>query len=290
MARKGNQQKNGVSRSSQNGKRKGSETHQERGQSTDMKIPTKETTVNGHHLSNASAENMSQGPGKLTSMEKQGTDAAQGLEHPVPSGESSGDYIQNASPMGVSRKREQGGQDCDNNCQNSRKVGLGRELSGHITNLMENVHIFDNLVVRTVRRSALLVLKAAGEWLESQRPFAINLKGDILKARDYVRVKIVMAYPVVLKWLVYFGNIMFLLSMIWLDCTLRGIDSFLRMGTTSFFSILWCGTFSVIAMVGMPKFLVVSVFLWGLPLHFCCLQFVAPSSCGFMEVFAQQLL
>ncbi|KAK3443942.1 hypothetical protein EUGRSUZ_B03981 [Eucalyptus grandis] len=259
MARKGNQQKNGVSRSSQNGKRKGSETHQERGQSTDMKIPTKETTVNGHHSSNASAENMSQGPGKLTSMEKQGTDAAQGLEHPVPSGESSGDYIQNASPMGVSCKREQGGQDCDNNCQNSRKVGLGRELSGHITNLMENVHIFDNLVVRTVRRSALLVLKAAGEWLESQRPFAINLKGDILKARDYVRVKIEMAYPVVLKWLVYFGNIMFLLSMIWLDCTLRGIDSFLRMGTTSFFSILWCGTFSVIAMVGMPKFLVVSV-------------------------------
>lgn len=259
MARKGNQQKNGVSRSSQNGKRKGSETHQERGQSTDMKIPTKETTVNGHHSSNASAENMSQGPGKLMSMEKQGTDAAQGLEHPVPSGESSGDYIQNASPMGVSRKREQGGQDCDNNCQNSRKVGLGRELSGHITNLMENVHIFDNLVVRTVRRSALLVLKAAGEWLESQRPFAINLKGDILKARDYVRVKIEMAYPVVLKWLVYFGNIMFLLSMIWLDCTLRGIDSFLRMGTTSFFSILWCGTFSVIAMVGMPKFLVVSV-------------------------------
>ncbi|XP_030468895.1 uncharacterized protein LOC115687454 [Syzygium oleosum] len=259
MARKGNQQKNGVSRSSQNGKKKGSETHQERRQATDVKIPPKETTVNSHHSSNASAESMSQGTGKLMSMDKQGTDAAQGLEHPVLSGESSGDYIQNASPMGMSHEREQGGLDCDNNCQNSRKGGLGHKLNGHITNLIENVHIFDNLVVRNVRRSALCVLKAAGEWLESQRPFVINLKGDILKARDYVKVKIELAYPVVLKWLVYFGNIMFLLSMIWLDCTLRGIDSFLRMGTTSFFSIIWCGIFSAIAMVGMLKFLVVSV-------------------------------
>ncbi|KAI6678356.1 hypothetical protein NL676_039152 [Syzygium grande] len=50
---------------------------------------------------------MSQGTGKLMSMDKQGTDAAQGLEHPVLSGESSGDYIQNASPMGMSHEREQ---------------------------------------------------------------------------------------------------------------------------------------------------------------------------------------
>ncbi|KAI6703576.1 hypothetical protein NL676_012712 [Syzygium grande] len=41
------------------------------------------------------------------SMDKQGTDAAQGLEHPVLSGESSGDYIQNASPMVMSHEREQ---------------------------------------------------------------------------------------------------------------------------------------------------------------------------------------
>ncbi|KAF8039320.1 hypothetical protein BT93_B1758 [Corymbia citriodora subsp. variegata] len=259
MARKGNQQKNGVGRSSQNGKRKGSETHYEKGQATDMKIPPKETIVNGHHSSNASAESMGQGAGKLMSMEKQGTDATQGLENSVPSGESSGDYIQNASPMGMSQEREQGGLDCDNNCQNSRKGGLGCELNGHITNLIENIHIFDNLIVRNARRSALHVLRTAGEWLESQRPFIIKLKGDILKARDYARVKIELAYPVILKWFAYFGNIIFLLSMIWLDCTLRGIDSFLRMGTTSFFSIIWCGIFSVIAMVGMPKFLVVSV-------------------------------
>ncbi|KAI3423334.1 J domain-containing protein [Psidium guajava] len=259
MAKKGNQQKSGVGRSSQNGKKKGSEAHQERGQATDVKIPPKETTANGHHSSNVSAESMRQGAGKLRSTEKQGTDAAQGLEHPVLSGEFSEDYIQNASPVGMSYEREQGGLDCDNNCQNSRKGGLGGELNGHITNLIANAHIFDNSVVRNVRRSASLVLKAAGEWLESQRPFVIKLKGDILKACDYVRVKIELAYPVALKWLVYFGNILFLLSMIWLDCTLRGIDSLLRMGTTSFFSIIWCGIFSIITMAGMPKFLVVSV-------------------------------
>jgi DnaJ family protein C protein 14 len=45
--------------------------------------------------------------------------------------------------------------------------------------------------------------------------------------------------------------------MVWLDCALRGIDSFLRMGTTSFFSVIWFSIFSVIAMVGMLKFLIV---------------------------------
>jgi DnaJ family protein C protein 14 len=72
-------------------------------------------------------------------------------------------------------------------------------------------------------------------------------------------MKVEQAYPIVLKWLMHIGSIMLLISMVWLDCTLRGIDSFLRMGTTSFFSVIWFGIFSVIAMVGMLKFLIVLV-------------------------------
>ncbi|KAJ4842934.1 hypothetical protein Tsubulata_042331, partial [Turnera subulata] len=58
-------------------------------------------------------------------------------------------------------------------------------------------------------------------------------------------------------WLTQVWNIMLLLLMVWVDCTIRGIDSFFRLGTTSFFSVIWCSILSVIAMVGMSKFLIV---------------------------------
>ncbi|KAI3459194.1 hypothetical protein Pfo_015857 [Paulownia fortunei] len=72
-------------------------------------------------------------------------------------------------------------------------------------------------------------------------------------------MKIQHAQPVIFRGIVHTGNLMLLLFMVWLDCSLRGIDSFLRMGTTSFFSIVWCSVLSVIAMVGVFKFLVILV-------------------------------
>lgn len=57
----------------------------------------------------------------------------------------------------------------------------------------------------------------------------------------------------------HIGNLMLLLYMVWLDCSLRGIDPFLRVGTTSFFSIVWCSVLSLIGMVGVGKFLVILV-------------------------------
>ncbi|XVF30018.1 hypothetical protein REPUB_Repub16aG0021200 [Reevesia pubescens] len=95
------------------------------------------------------------------------------------------------------------------------------------------------------------------QWLERQSPFFISLTTNLCNARDHVKVKIEQFYPIVLKWLMHFGNIILLLSIMWLDCTLRGIDSFLRMVTISLFSVIWCNIFSVIAMVGMWKFLMV---------------------------------
>ena len=71
------------------------------------------------------------------------------------------------------------------------------------------------------------------------------------KARDLVTKKIRQASPVLL------------LSLVWLDCAIRGFDSFIRMGTASFFTIMWCGLFSAFSMIGMTKFIVMSVRISG---------------------------
>lgn len=102
-------------------------------------------------------------------------------------------------------------------------------------------------------------MKSAGEWFEKQKPWLIDVKTRTSDAYDYAKLKIEKSYPFVFKWLVQFGNLMLLLTMVWLDCTLRGINSFLHMGTTSFFSFTWCAVFSVVAMVGMSKLLLVLV-------------------------------
>ncbi|KAG5223688.1 dnaJ subfamily member [Salix suchowensis] len=133
------------------------------------------------------------------------------------------------------------------------KSGLGHLLSDlNLKNMMDNMV----LVVGDLRASALSMLKVAGEWLERQGPPFVSLKNNIYTSRDYVKMKFANAYPVVLKWLLQFGNIVLLLSMVWLDCALRGMDSFLRLGTTSFFSVIWCSILSVIAMVGISKILI----------------------------------
>ncbi|KAL0393340.1 UNVERIFIED_CONTAM: Chaperone protein DnaJ 2 [Sesamum radiatum] len=120
---------------------------------------------------------------------------------------------------------------------------------------LENVEFSEAAVLKFIRTIALSIAKSSGEWMERHKPAFLTLKSNTLKACDHILMKIQRAQPVILRWVMHIGNIMFLLFMVWLDCSLRGIDSFLRMGTTSLFSIVWCSVLSVIAMVGVSKFL-----------------------------------
>ncbi|KAK4433851.1 DnaJsubfamily B member 1 [Sesamum alatum] len=119
----------------------------------------------------------------------------------------------------------------------------------------ENVEFPEAAVLKFIRTIALSIAKSSGEWVERHKPAFLTLKTNTLKACDHILMKIQRVQPVILRWIMRIGNIMLLLFMVWLDCSLRGIDSFLRMGTTSFFSIVWCSVLSVIAMVGVSKFL-----------------------------------
>ncbi|XP_058075897.1 uncharacterized protein LOC131224645 [Magnolia sinica] len=110
-----------------------------------------------------------------------------------------------------------------------------------------------------LKASALSILKTASIWLERQKPLFDALTTILSNACDYVRLKTEHAYPIIWRWLSHFGKLVLLLSMVWLDCSLRGLDSLLRLGTTSFFTVIWCSILSVIAMVGTSKFLIMMV-------------------------------
>ncbi|XP_012842575.1 PREDICTED: uncharacterized protein LOC105962798 isoform X1 [Erythranthe guttata] len=120
----------------------------------------------------------------------------------------------------------------------------------------EDVEFPETMVFKFIRTAAVSVAKLSAEWVQRHKPTVANLKSNTLKACDHVRMKIRHAQPIVFRWIKQIGNIMLLLFMVWLDCSLRGIDSFIRMGTTSVFTIVWCSVLSVIAMVGIGKFLI----------------------------------
>ncbi|XVF62407.1 hypothetical protein PTKIN_Ptkin09bG0005200 [Pterospermum kingtungense] len=265
MARKSNQQKNGKKRGSEagpipdaKGRRKASE----------VKVFPGEELQNGNHPGSPSAESVSKGHAGTDNKHRQNSekssttekheDTAEGLQS-IFSRSNSEVCTENVPSKEASSGREQNEISPDGNINGEHKKGVWAFLPNgfHLKDARDSLEFSYNVVVRNVRASALSTLNVISRWLERQRPIFNSLTTNIYNARDRVKVKIERLYPVVLRWLMQFGNIMLLLSIVWLDCTLRGIDSFLRMGTTSLFSVIWCSIFSVIAMVGMVKFLMV---------------------------------
>lgn len=110
-----------------------------------------------------------------------------------------------------------------------------------------------------LRVLALDVFSAAKEWLEQQKPRLSALKTYMRNGHDYVLVQIKHVYPIIWTWILHLGQLIFLLSVVWLDCNVRGLCSLLRLGTTSFFTVAWCSILSVIAMVGLMKALIITV-------------------------------
>lgn len=263
MARKDNQQKNGpnhkkgVSGGVLPGVKGG---HAKGGR---VKVFPGEDLANGDRLNPCEASsagdnnNNEQKSESFSSKEKQGVFAKHGMEEPLSFGSSSRDGSVNPD---VPVQEVNGSLPRNNQGQQSLKSRLSYLLEGsHMRSMVENLELADNVMIRRLRLTASSIFTAANEWLTKQKPLFESCRSSILKARDNIRNKVEVAYPIVLKWLMHIGNIVLLLSLFWLDCAFRGIDSFVRMGTTSFFSVIWCSIFSVISMIGMLKFLVVLV-------------------------------
>ncbi|KAL9240615.1 hypothetical protein vseg_014813 [Gypsophila vaccaria] len=121
----------------------------------------------------------------------------------------------------------------------------------------DKANLICQLAHERLKKYAMPILRTSNEWLEKHQPFFTSVGKKIHGARDYIQLKFAQTYPIVLRWLFHAGNILLLVSMVWLDCALRGMASFLRMGTTSFLAVLWFSILSVIAMIGTFKFLLV---------------------------------
>ena len=270
MARKGYQQKNGLERHGLSHKKgvsgdvlPGMKGHAKGG--TQVKVYPREELANGDRVVPNASEVASAGDDtiseqnseKFSRKEKQGVVAKHDMEESVSLGSNSGDGSLNSE---VPMQEENGTLPGSNQGPQGIKSRLSCLLDGlKVKSLAEKAELADNMIIRRIRLSVFSIFTAVTEWLTRQKPLFVSLANVTFKACDNLRMNIKQAYPVVLKWLMHFGNIMLLLSVFWLDCAIRGVDSFARMGTTSFFSVIWCSIFSVISMIGMLKFLVVMV-------------------------------
>lgn len=98
---------------------------------------------------------------------------------------------------------------------------------------------------------AATLFRQASEWIQQQKPALMAFNAAILQARDFIVHRFRHTWPIVCTWLLHLGRLFLLLFILWLDCCLRGMDSFLRLGTSSFFVVIWCSFLSFIAMAGI---------------------------------------
>ncbi|CAA6675102.1 unnamed protein product [Spirodela intermedia] len=106
------------------------------------------------------------------------------------------------------------------------------------------------------------VLGVVKEWLWKQKPWVTSLSMQTYDLWNKALIKIEHGYPIVLTWILHVGKLIFLLSMVWLDCSLRGLDSLLRLGTTSLLLLFGAViTGLVFVFIGLPfAILVLGIF------------------------------
>ncbi|KAL8484725.1 hypothetical protein ACS0TY_027141 [Phlomoides rotata] len=268
MARKGSQQKNGVDQGPPNRKPRATDpdtsplTTKDGGTVNVEGVGLGEDLPNGTHSmstkSSNDADHVQEGKNSKKKSRKSQKKEKKSVEDTVTAPEVQCNNNTEVDKSGTGTSTAE--------ASDTRDEGLGNGLddihnfdnssnSMHREDESVNVEFPETPAFKFIRTAALSVARSSANWVERHKPTVATLKSDILKARDQIRIKIQLAKPIVFRWIVQIGNIMLLLFMVWLDCTIRGIDSFLRMGTTSFFSILWCSVLSLTAMVGIWKVL-----------------------------------
>lgn len=179
--------------------------------------------------------------------ENEGTDTVLIAEETGPEGSDAG-ILQSHKSSGVDPESREG---VETSPHSSNHSDNSKGCFGHLgldgDNTLENFKASIMVVFRNLMTLALSLSKVSIQWLERWKPFLDPLKSNLVVATGYVQEKVQQAYPIVVRWIMHFGNIMLLLSMVWLDCALRGLESFLCMGMTSILSVIWCGVLSLIA-------------------------------------------
>nr|GLL48485.1 uncharacterized protein LOC109170176 isoform X1 [Ipomoea trifida] len=274
MARKGNQQKQGFNNHLANSRKGFSDSvsgfpdKRERSIASETDVITGEELLNGNLPSVSLTQELNSTPQpeekmkskhkyrKSLKKEKQDVVASTVTEHAEPASSYAGKHDNHPHTTEDLELRE--GKEtppCNNHGSEDPNSRSSSSVEGLCTTRQNAEHSI-KVVFRYLGTLALSLSKSCIEWLERRKPLLRHIKSIISNASEYARKKVEQAYPVALKWIMHFGNILLLLSMVWLDCSLRGMGSFLCMGTASLFSIVWWGVLSLIA-VSKLKFLLI---------------------------------
>ncbi|KAI3871948.1 hypothetical protein MKW92_027255 [Papaver armeniacum] len=272
MARKGNQHKNGLDRNTSNQKSRDPETcadsvkvdKKETVEPSDGKVVGSEQLPNGG--SNAKRRNKKRSAGEGKDNKQRPKETFVEDKQRV---DTKADILQSASISNGPREVD-GHVDrsdaSDFAGENGPSVSGDQNLRTPVDSIRHGFHSAnmrgspgssDTILGRNLGELVVSFLKVVNGWLERKKPLLTSITTILMDTRDYVRLKILQAYPIVCRWLMHLGNLVMLVSLVWLDCSLRGLGSFLRLGTTSFFAVIWCGIFSVFAMIGIWKFLMI---------------------------------
>lgn len=129
----------------------------------------------------------------------------------------------------------------------------------------------------TLKFYMICVIAEFKGWADKLKPHVMKLMTTLKKGYNCIKENLDGYFPKVQKWVVNAGKIVMVLFMVWLDCTIRGADSLLRVGTTSFFVLILCSFLSIGAMVGIKLMLLLVVCLIFVFLIlfnlFLCLQY-----------------
>ncbi|XP_047315672.1 uncharacterized protein LOC124919474 [Impatiens glandulifera] len=262
MARKGSQQKNGLDHCSENHKKVESDRELLKGKASQGRVVTAENTPNSNKQRVPGSETVDNSKNvgiekkskkrlrKSSKKEKVNVDVLDADHQETGSDNNSVDCVEK-----VLVEESTG---LDEEIQTDGSNHFSKNINSSFNCLLDRLHTLRPAVEHS-KASILSFVRASNVWLEKQKPTVLTLR---TKIQDFGRVigkKFEHAYPIILRCLVSLGNIMLLLSVVWLDCAFRGIESFIHMGTASFFSVVWCSIFTIIAMIGLTKFTIAMV-------------------------------
>ncbi|PIN23256.1 Molecular chaperone (DnaJ superfamily) [Handroanthus impetiginosus] len=263
MAKKRKQQKNGLYQHSQNHKKGVSKpepaslTTDDRDDVNEKMSGLGEELLDDGHVQDGKENNKKSR--KPQGHNKEGVNETV-TEQAVPFNDST-DVCKSDTPISETSNIRDGSKvSANDTCDSNDMYSSGNVPTGlHREDGSENVELPETVVLKFIKTIAISVAQASLDWLERHKLRVPVLKNHTIKACDHVRMRVQHAKPVIFRWIMHIRNLMLLLCMAWLDCSLRGTVSLLHMGTTSFFLIMWCSVLSLIAMVGVGKFLVMLI-------------------------------
>lgn len=82
------------------------------------------------------------------------------------------------------------------------------------------------------------------EWIKQQKPL-------YFRVTDYVGSAVKQNWPIISTWSVHCAKSFMWVSGLWLECSLRGLNSLLQLSSTTYFLLLWCSFLSMTSISGL---------------------------------------